>query len=77
MDSIAYYNGQIGTPETIMIPMLDRVCFFGDGVYDATVSANGVIYLLDEHIDRLFRSAGMVGIQVPYTKQELKDILQE
>ena len=77
MDSIAYYNGQIGAPETIMIPMLDRVCFFGDGVYDATVSANGVIYLLDEHIDRLFRSADMVGIKVPYTKDELKAILQD
>ncbi len=77
MESIAYYNGQIGTPETIMIPMLDRVCFFGDGVYDATVSANNVIYLLDEHIDRLYRSASMVGIEIPYTKDELKDILKD
>lgn len=77
MQSIAYYNGQIGVPEEMMIPMNDRVCYFGDGVYDATAASNGRIYLLDEHVDRLFNSAGLVGIKIPYTKPEIKDILND
>ena len=77
MERIAYYNGQIDTPENLTIPFLDRVCFFGDGVYDATMGSNGVIFLLDEHVDRLFRSAELIGIKIPYTKQEVKDILQD
>ena len=77
MERIAYYNGQISTPEEMMIPMNDRVCYFGDGVYDATAACGGTIYLLDEHIDRLYNSAGLVGIQIPYTKQEMKDILND
>ncbi len=77
MESIAYYNGIIDTPEHLTIPFLDRVCFFGDGVYDATMSSNGVIYLLDEHVDRLYNSAGLIGIKIPHTKEEMKAILQD
>ncbi|MGN1151660.1 MAG: aminotransferase class IV, partial [Lachnospiraceae bacterium] len=43
----------------------------------ATCSRNHVIYLIDEHIDRFFNSAGLLKIKLPYTKAELKSILQE
>ncbi|MGN1151291.1 MAG: D-amino acid aminotransferase, partial [Lachnospiraceae bacterium] len=36
MENLGYYNGTFGPIEEIMIPMNDRVHFFGDGVYDAT-----------------------------------------
>ena len=39
MESIAYYDGKIGAPEELMVPFNDRVHFFGDGCYDATVGA--------------------------------------
>ena len=35
---LAYYDGVYGTPEDVKVPFNDRVHFFGDGVYDATVS---------------------------------------
>ena len=37
MKELAYYDGQVGTPEDVMIPFNDRVHFFGDGVYEATL----------------------------------------
>lgn len=77
MENLGYYNGTFGLIEEIMIPMNDRVHFFGDGIYDATCSRNHVIYLIDEHIDRFFNSAGLLKIKLPYTKAELKSILQE
>lgn len=77
MERIAYYNGTIGAPDELTVPFLDRVCFFGDGVYEATATANGVIYLLDEHLDRFYRSAEAVRIEIPYTRQELKDIFSD
>lgn len=46
MEALAYYDGKIGTPEELTVPFNDRVHFFGDGVYDATVGANGKVYLL-------------------------------
>ena len=76
MKNLGYYNGTYGLIEEMTVPMNDRVHFFGDGVDDATCGRNGVIYLVDEHIDRFFNSAGLLKMQLPYTKQELKEILQ-
>lgn len=77
MKNLGYYNGKIGLLEEMMIPMNDRVCWFGDGVYDAGPSRNYTIFAMDEHIDRFFRSAEAVGIVIPMSKQELKDLLNE
>lgn len=77
MERIAYYNGQIGAPDALSVPFLDRVCFFGDGVYEAVLAANGVIYLLEEHLDRFYRSAEAIRIEIPYTRSELRTIFED
>lgn len=59
------------------VPMLDRACYFGDGIYDATYSRNHKIYALEEHLDRFYRSAEMLGINIGETKEELAEILCE
>ena len=77
MKTLGYYNGRYDEIDRMMIPMNDRVCFFGDGVYDAQPCRNHHIFALDEHVDRFFRSAQAVQIQVPVGKNELKDLLNE
>ncbi|WP_446897098.1 D-amino acid aminotransferase [Clostridium sp. LBM24168] len=77
MKNLGYYNGKYDLIENMTIPMNDRVCYFGDGVYDATYSRNHIIFALDEHIDRFFNSAGLLRIKIPYTKDELKKLLTE
>ena len=77
MKNLAYYNGKFGELEEMSIPMTDRVCYFGDGVYDATYSHNYNIFALDEHIDRIYNSAALLRIEIEQTKQEMKDILNE
>jgi D-alanine transaminase len=75
--NVGYYNGTMGPLEEMTVPMNDRACYFGDGVYEAAMARNGVIFGLDEHMDRLFNSAGLLDIQIPYTKKELADILYD
>ncbi|MDD3413060.1 MAG: aminotransferase class IV [Lachnospiraceae bacterium] len=77
MKSLGYYNGKFGPLEEMMVPMNDRVCFFGDGVYDATCAANHKIFLIDEHIDRFFNSSALLKIELPFTKEELRKTLYE
>lgn len=77
MKNLGYYNGKYDEIENMVIPMNDRVCYFGDGVYDATSSRNYKIFALDEHIDRFYNSAALLQIEIGYTKDELKDILRE
>lgn len=77
MKNLGYYNGKWDEIERVSIPMSDRVCFFGDGVYDATYSRNYKIFALDDHVDRFFNSARLLEIHLTRTKEELKALLQE
>ena len=77
MKNLGYYNGKFDELENMSIPMGDRVCFFGDGVYDATYSRNYNIFSLDEHVDRFYNSAKLLEIELPYTKEQMKDLLNE
>lgn len=77
MKNLGYYNGAFDEIENMSIPMSDRVCFFGDGVYDATYSRNYKIFSLDEHVDRFYNSAKLLEIVLPYEKDEMKAILNE
>lgn len=76
MKYLGYYNGTFGPLEEMMVPMNDRVCYFGDGVYEATLAVNGCIFGLEDHLNRFYNSAGLLKMEVPYTREELTDILQ-
>lgn len=75
MKTLGYYNGKYDELENMQIPMLDRVCFFGDGIYDATYSYNYIIHDLKEHVDRFYRSADLLEMEVPMCKRELSELL--
>jgi len=77
MDALGYYNGKWGHLDEMTVPMNDRGCYFGDGVYDAVCAANGTIFALDEHIDRFFNGAKLLEIKISLTKEELKKTLNE
>ena len=75
MKTLGYYNGTVDELDNLMIPFNDRVCFFGDGVYDAGPSRHYNLFAVDEHIDRFFNSAKLMDIEIPCSKEELKDLL--
>jgi len=77
LKELGYYNGRIGELNEMMVPMNDRACWFGDGVYEAGMCRNYHIFTLDEHVDRLYRSAVMLEITVPVSMQELKALLND
>ena len=77
MKNLGYYNGKIGLIEEMTVPMNDRAGYFGDGIYDATYSRNHIIYALDEHIDRFYNSAHLVGMEVPMSKDALAELLRD
>lgn len=77
MINLGYYNGKYDLIENMYVPMNDRACFFGDGIYEAAYAKNHIIYALNEHIDRLFESAELLKIIVPHTKSEMADIIND
>ena len=77
MKTLGYYNGKYDEIDKIMIPMSDRSHWFGDGVYDATCARNYKIMAIDEHVDRFFNSARLLNINLGFTKEHLKGLLNE
>ncbi len=77
MENLGYYNGKYDLLERMSIPMNDRACFFGDGLYEVAYCRNYKIYSLEEHMDRLFSGAAFLGINIPHTKEEFCDIIRD
>ena len=77
MKNLGYYNGKYDLIENMMVPMNDRACYFGDGVYEVAYTRNYIIYALDEHLDRFYDSAAALGIVIPHERSELGEILKE
>ena len=75
MENLGYYNGKYGLIEEMQIPMLDRVCWFGDGIYDATYAHNHKIFDMDAHLNRFYNSAKLLDINMP--KMNCLEVLQE
>ena len=76
MKTLGYYNGKIDELDKITIPMLDRACYFGDGVYDVTFARNYKVYRLEEHVERIFHSAELLGIHPQITPSELCNLVE-
>ena len=75
MKNLGYYNGRFDIIENMTVPMNDRACYFGDGIYEAVYVRGRVAYALGEHLDRFYDSADALRIVIPHTKEELTEII--
>jgi D-alanine transaminase len=77
MKTLGYYNGEYDEIENMRIPMDDRACWFGDGIYDATLAMDHKALFLEDHIDRFFANAPLLGMAPPMQKAELAALLTD
>ncbi len=75
MKNVGYYNGEVGLLEDLKVPFLDRVSFYGDGVYDATMALDGVVVFSEDHLNRFFNSCKNMEIDPGISKEALLDLL--
>lgn len=59
------------TKESLLYPFEERGLQFGDGVYEVIRIYQGTFDLLEEHIERLYRSADAIRLEVPFAKDAL------
>lgn len=69
------FNGHIVGREKAIIHIEDRGFQFGEGVYEVIRIYNGKPFTLKEHIDRLYASAQKIYMEIPYSKQEVTDLI--
>jgi branched-chain amino acid aminotransferase len=64
VDEIISIDGAISPTAEGVVPVKDDGLYRGDGVFEVTRLYGGVPYVLDEHLDRLERSAAQIDLPV-------------
>lgn len=77
MENLGYYNGKYDRIENMTVPMNDRACYFGDGLFEVVYTRNHIPYALDEHMDRMYAAAKEIGIRIGITKNEFSQLIQD
>jgi branched-chain amino acid aminotransferase len=74
---IVYINGLFWTIDNAKISVLDRGFNYGDGLFETMRSYSGNVYRLECHLNRLFKSAGSIFIDLPMTKNEIRSAINQ
>jgi len=72
-----YLNGKWVTEKDLMISALDIAVLRGFGIFDFLRTYGTKPFRLDEHVDRFFRSAKIMGIKPVKSKKEIIDIVHK
>ncbi|MCP4022279.1 MAG: branched-chain amino acid aminotransferase [Desulfobacteraceae bacterium] len=74
---IYYVDGKFVFQNQAVIPVDDLAILRGYGVFDLIRTYQGKPYFLKEHIERLENSAKEIGLSLPWSNSEIKDIVFE
>lgn len=74
MPAIYFINGEYNDLKNGQICPDDVGVLRGYGVFDFFRTYNGLFFLIDKHLDRFFRSAKKLNIDIPFEKEEIKEI---
>jgi len=72
-----YINGEYYAKEDAKISVYDHGLLYGDGVFEGMRSYGGRVFRLDEHLDRLYKSAKAIWLEIPISKEAMADAVNE
>ena len=76
-NGIAFADGKYMPVAEATVPILDRGFVRSDATYDVAHVWKGQFFRLDDHIERFFASMRGLRMTLPYSHQEVADILIE
>ena len=72
-----YLNDRFVTEEQAVVSVFDHGFLYGDGVYETIRSYGSRIFMRDQHLARLRRSADAIGLTIPIPEQRWPALLHE
>ena len=66
-----YINGQLFPKEEARVSVFDHGLLYGDGVFEGIRVYNSRVFLLKEHVDRLYESARAIRLEIPMAKSDM------
>lgn len=70
-DGYIWFDGKLIDWRDARIHVLSHGLHYASAVFEGERAYNGKIFKLPQHNDRLFNSAGILDMQIPFTKDEL------
>lgn len=77
MSPVVYLDGEYLPKEQAKISVFDHGFLYGDGVFEGIRAYNGRVFRLDEHVERLYRSAKAIMLDIPLSQSEMWDAILE
>lgn len=79
-DGVIWYDGKMVNWRDATTHVLTHTLHYGMGVFEGVraykTDAGTAIFRLQEHTDRLFNSAHILQMKMPYSKQEISDAMR-
>jgi branched-chain amino acid aminotransferase len=75
MKTKVWVTGKFVAEGDARVSVFDRGFMYGDGVFETMRSYAGIVFKLDEHINRLYTSLRVLGIRPPHAKKRMKAIV--
>lgn len=72
-----WHNGELRGSSEVMIPVEDHGFLYGMGLFETFRTFDGTPFLFDLHWERLEKSLAELWIDLPYTKQEIEQAIQD
>ena len=77
MSRQVYVSGKLVPADQAMVSVFDHGLLYGDGVFEGIRVYSKRVFLLKEHIDRLYESALAIRLQIPLTPEEMTKAVEE
>ena len=75
MDFKVYISGKLYDKNDAKISVFDHGLLYGDGVFEGIRSYAGKVFRIEQHIDRLWKSAKAICLEIPISKQEMTEAI--
>jgi len=72
-----YINGKLYDQKDAKISVFDHGLLYGDGIFEGIRIYDGCIFRLDQHIERLEKSAKALKIVLPWSHEELCQAVED
>ena len=66
-----YIDGRFYPKSQAKISVFDHGLLYGDGIFEGIRAYAGSVFRLKEHIDRLYKSAHMIMLTIPISREEM------
>lgn len=72
-----YLNGEFVPKEEAKISVFDHGFLYGDGIFEGIRAYDGYVFKLEEHLDRFYRSARAINLEIPLDEDEMTEKILE